>query len=304
MEGKVLQAPLVCPGHSRGVVQVSYTDTPDGLFLISACLDSKPMIRRGETGDWVGTFEGHKGAVWSAKLNPPGLRAATGSADFSAKLWDALSGDQLHEFNCSHIVKSVDFSQDSKQLLCGGKFKKLKLFDLTKLQPIMDLEGHSAGVKSALFLPCGTKCVSGGEDKILRVWDLKSKQQIKQVEVQKEITSMQLSTDGAVLTLTSGTQVHFWDTATMEMIKTLDCPIDITSASLSPDRKKFIAGGPADQAWPDPWVHVFDYETGEEIECLKGHHGHVWDVAFAPDGETYASGADDGTIRIWQTDPG
>jgi hypothetical protein len=23
------------------------------------------------------------------------------------------------------------------------------------------------------------------------------------------------------------------------------------------------------QAWPDPWVHVFDFETGKEIECLK-----------------------------------
>jgi len=102
---------------------------------------------------------------------------------------------------------------------------------------------------------------------------------------------------------------------TLEIIKTLQCPIvnptlggnvkvqDITSASLSPDRKRFIAGGPADQAWPDPWVHVYDYETGQEVECNKGHHGHVWDVAFAPDGETYASGADDGTIRIWKTYP-
>ena len=50
----------------------------------------------------------------------------------------------------------------------------------------------------------------------------------------------------------------------------------------------------AEQAWPDPWVHVFDYESGKEVECLKGHHGHVWDVAFAPDGATYCSGADDG----------
>ena len=58
MEGTVSQAPLVCPGHSRGVVQVSYSNvTPDGLFLISACLDGKPMIRRGESGDWLGTFE-------------------------------------------------------------------------------------------------------------------------------------------------------------------------------------------------------------------------------------------------------
>jgi hypothetical protein len=72
--------------------------------------------------------------VWSAKLDAPALRAATGSADFSAKLWDALSGDQLLDFNCSHIVKSVDFSPCNRQLLCAGKFKKLKIFDLEKVR--------------------------------------------------------------------------------------------------------------------------------------------------------------------------
>nr|KAJ0213024.1 hypothetical protein LSAT_V11C400198350 [Lactuca sativa] len=133
MDKKKVAVPLVCHGHSRPVVDLFYSPiTPDGFFLISASKDSTPMLRNGETGDWIGTFEGHKGAVWSCCLDTNALRAASASADFSAKLWDALTGDVLHSFDHKHIVRACSFSEDTHYLLTGGFEKMLRIFDLNR----------------------------------------------------------------------------------------------------------------------------------------------------------------------------
>jgi WD40 repeat protein len=50
-----------------------------------------------------------------------------------SKIWDAVSGEELHTFQHKHIVKCVDFSTDGNRLLSGSQEKILRIFDLENL---------------------------------------------------------------------------------------------------------------------------------------------------------------------------
>jgi len=108
--------------------------------------------------------------------------------------------------------------------------------------------------------------------------------------------NIELSLDGKHMVTTSGKDVEFWDVKSLEMLKSFTMQgTDANSASLAPDGQTFVVGG------SDFWAHVHDFATGKELEVHKGHHGPVHIIRFAPDGETFASGSEDGTIRLWQS---
>jgi serine-threonine kinase receptor-associated protein len=131
-----------------------------------------------------------------------------------------------------------------------------------------------------------------------RLWDVRTGKIVQTLETKAPVTSAEMSSDGRFITTTDGSCVKFWDANYFGLVENYNMPCVVESASLDPKYgDKFVSGG------EDMWVRVFDFFTGEEIACNKGHHGPVHCVRFAPVGESYASGSEDGTIRFWQLGP-
>lgn len=62
---------------------------------------------------------------------------------------------------------------------------------------------------------------------------------------------------------------------------------------MSPDGKLVAAGS------LDTMVRVWNVQTGQQVERLKGHKDSVYSVAFSPDGKCLVSGSLDRTLRVW-----
>lgn len=252
------QVPLTCHGHTRPITQLAFSGLKEdgSCYLITASKDSSAMLLDGITGDWIGTLTDHKGAVWACKVSNDCTIAATGSADFSAKIFSAESGELIANFAHSHIVRSVDLSD--KLLLTGSYEKLVKIFDLNKPEsgPIVKGEGHTQGVRHALFTHDGSKAISTSGDKSIKFWDTKTMEEIKSIELETVPNSIEISPDGKILSVCHESLVSFWDIESMTLNKEIKVPTQVLSSSLHPSGNTFVCGG------EDFQLYKYNYSDG------------------------------------------
>ncbi|KIV91268.1 hypothetical protein, variant [Exophiala mesophila] len=274
-------------------------------------------------GNRIGTFIGHKGAVWSSRLSADAKLAATGSADFTAKIWDPQTGECKATLSHNHIVRAVAFplQKNPQCVITGGQDKALRIFDLSRSgitsspnaspapTPTSITAGHEIGpgehmgsIKSIVWNVDYNIVTTSCEDKTLRWWDLRTQRPINSFKTERDITSCELSTtraddsDPGVLSVASGHSCFFFDAGRPgEMIKQVNFDHDVASVAIHPQSGRFVTGG-----GKDTWVRVWDFAEEKELEVLKGHHGPIWSIAYSPDGKIYATGSEDGTIKLWK----
>lgn len=248
-----------------------------------------------------------------------------------SKVWDTHTGECLHTLHHDHIVRAVAFPNIPRPqvLATGGQEKKLRVFDLSRASSNTSSptspDGMSNGnarsipsyeigpgvyngtIKSIVWGTDLNILVTASDDKKIRWWDLRSRSPIRDYDVDGIVGSCELnalSDSGGgggggrrpVLSVAAGKSAYFFDAAEPgRLIKSIKTPYEIASVALHSGQRRFVTG-----ANGDTWVRVYDFEDERQLDVHKGHHGSVWSVSFSPDGELYATGSEDGTIKLWK----
>jgi translation initiation factor 3 subunit I len=96
-------------GHERPITSIQFNY--DGDLLFTASKDHVPSVWWSESGERLGTYNGHKGTVWDLDCDRFTRRLLTASADATCRLWNVQTGECLQSFTHQGVVRGVAWDE-------------------------------------------------------------------------------------------------------------------------------------------------------------------------------------------------
>ena len=277
--------------------------SPDGRFVAGAGAGTSHTVQVWDVKTGIPVFTlRHNGPVLSVAYSPNGRFIGTGSADGTARLWNAADGQSLAMFrhpsgvSRGDDVQMVSFSPDSTRFLTVGGDRFARLFDVSQPEKDPLLLDHRDQVNTARFSHSGRTIATGGANNFARIWDASTGEQKFELEGGGRISDLAFSPDDTLLATAGGndTTARVWNLERRTSIAIITAhKSGVESVTFSPDGRSVVTTG------RDGKGYIVRTESGFTQGLLVRHHGPVNASAFSPDGELVATASDDGAARLW-----
>ena len=250
----------------------------------------------------IAILSGHTERVLSAAYSPDGARIVTGSADKTARIWDARTGIQLAVLSGqSDRVFAAAFSPDGNRIITGSLDRTARIWDARTGVQLAVLSGHANRVASAVYSPDGTHVLTASWDRTAQVWDAHTGARLVQLKGHADVLySAAYSPDGKhIVTASQDKTARIWDVATGAVVRVLAGHGDyVACAAYSPDGARIVT------ASADRTARTWDADTGAPLAVFAGHGDVVYGAAYSPDATRIVTASWDKTARTWNADTG
>ncbi|KAL6308815.1 WD40-repeat-containing domain protein [Sparassis latifolia] len=273
----------------------------DANWVVVGLANSRIHVFSAKTGVLSRTLVGHESGVWAVALIKGG-GAHGGAGGDGADVEEAVSSgeEDLHDAPPGpdqYVPHTLRFALGLDQVHPRRRSSSQAIHGRPSMwQPWQDKPSDPSGASDGWGQP-NALVVSGGCDKELRVWDVKSgyciyvlRGHTSTIRCLKMLHGRPLAVSGSrdrtvrVWDVQRGTQVRVFS-GHEQSVRCLDvCGSRVVSGSY------------------DCTCRLWDVDTGECLHVLRGHFHQIYSVAF--DGVRIASGGLDTTVRVWDAKTG
>lgn len=209
-------------GHTATVCELAMA--PGDEFLISVGKDASVLIWPIKSSPCTSVtlcrYEG--GTIWSVDLSKNGKYLAIGGVGGKAQVYqldytDGVKGELLHEYANDSDIYDIKLSPKLTFIVFGDANGGIKLLRL-ETWSLMRNFNHGATVNSLDFSDAENLIISGGSDKLIKVWDTKGKYEPIELAGHKmAVNSCSISGDQkSILSASSDGYLIIWRIPTYE----------------------------------------------------------------------------------------
>jgi eukaryotic-like serine/threonine-protein kinase len=250
----------------------------------------------------IAVLSGHSGPIESSVYSPDGTRILTGSADKTARIWDARTGAQLLLL-AGHTdrIQCAAYSPDGARILTASADKTVKIWDAATGAQLGSLVGHGDAVNWAAYSPDGTRIVTASEDMTARIWDAQTRAQIVVLSGHgNHVNTAAYSPDGTrIVTASDDKTARIWNSRSGALIASLSGHGDVVyAAAYSGDGSRIVT------ASGDHTARIWDARTNAPLSVISGHIDRVYRASFSPDDTQVVTTSADKSARIWDSRTG
>lgn len=239
--------------------------------------------------------------IFSLSFRPTdGKLIATAGESGTVKLWDLSSNppDEVAELNGhDKRVYSVSFSPDGKYLSTGGFDGTVRFWKLDNIENEFQFIHTAQNIeKIAIGVTADDRqrLVLLKDDRTIELRDIETKGKIDLQENPGNVIDISLSPDGkTIATVDPEGTVRRWDLSGDQLGSPRETDSKATKVILSPDKKSCLI------LKSDGKASFWELSGSNEIP-LNNLQNIVNTLSISHDGQFIATGADDGTVKLWK----